>query len=65
MIFASNAKQYGAAIEALAAADAHIVFTHGTLRSSVQFEELLDVSGGAEADSARLISHRARDLAKF
>ena len=30
MIFASNAKQYGAAIEALAPADAHIVFTHGT-----------------------------------
>jgi hypothetical protein len=53
MIFASNAKQYGAAIEALAAADAHIVFTHGTLRSSVQFEELLDVSGGAEADAAQ------------
>jgi feruloyl-CoA synthase len=58
MIFASNAKQYGAAIESLAAADAHIVLTHGTLpgpshgRPSIQFEEFLNVSGGAEADAA-------------
>jgi feruloyl-CoA synthase len=52
MIFASNSRQYGAAIEALAPADAHIVFTHGTLRSSTRFAELLEVGGGAEADAA-------------
>ena len=54
MIFASNAKQYGAAIEALAPADAPIVFTHGALQSrpSIHFAELLNVGGGAEADAA-------------
>ena len=42
MIFASNAKQYGAAIETLAPTDAHIVFTHGALHGH-------DLATGPEA----------------
>ena len=66
MIFASNATQYGAAIEALAPADAHVVLTQGALHAhaapagrgssrrhpGIHFAQLLEVGGGAEADAA-------------
>ncbi len=54
LVFASNAKRFGAAIEAQAPADAHLVLTRGVLegRDSTHFAELLEVGGGAQADAA-------------